>query len=216
MKSALAVVVIAIGTIWFCGARAQVFKCTAANGAVAFQDQPCARGQRQAIVDVPSRPPPGYVPPPPATIADAPTVASSTPTRAAYVPAPAPLPAMYLCVGAVNGKHYLTRSPPPPYLAPLGVMGYPPQSLSHAYRTPATTGMSAPEFSKPSIGGPRIATGMTEVQDFCLPATHAQVCSYVQREYDDNHRKLRMAMPHEQPPLERRERELLQQLRNCR
>ncbi len=122
---------------------------------------------------------------------------------------------MYLCVGAVNGKHYLTHSPPPPYLAPLGVMGYPPQSLSRAYRTPATTGMSTPEFSKPPIGGPRIAAGMTEVQDFCLPATRAQVCGYVQSEYDENHRKLRMAMPHEQPPLERREQELTDQLRNC-
>ena len=122
---------------------------------------------------------------------------------------------MYVCVGAVNSKHYLTRSPPPPYLAPLGVMGYPPQSLSQAYRTPGRTGMSAPEFSKPPIGGPRIATGMTEVQDYCLPATHAQVCGYVQREYDENHRKLRMAMPHEQPPLEQREQQLTAQLKNC-
>jgi len=76
--------------------------------------------------------------------------------------------------------------------------------------------MSAPELSKPRVGGPRIATGMTEVQDTCLPATQAQVCGYVQREYDDNHHKLRMAMPHEQPPLERREQQLQDQLRNCR
>ncbi len=215
MKSALAVVVIAIGTIWFCGARAQVFKCTSTDGAVAFQDHPCARGQRQAMIDVPSRAPPDYVPPSVATSA-APAETSRAPPPPAYAPPPPPLPAIYLCVGAVNGKHYLTRSPPPPYLAPLGVMGYPPQSLSHAYRTPATTGMSAPEFSKPPIGGPRIATGMTEVQDYCLPATHAQVCGYVQREYDDNHRKLRMAMRHEQPPLAQREQELQDQLRNCR
>lgn len=123
---------------------------------------------------------------------------------------------MYECVGAVNGKQYLTSSPPPPYLAPVGAMGYPPQSLSQAYGAPGGAGMSAPELSKPRIGGPRIATGMTEVQDYCLPATQAQVCAYVQREYDSNHRELRMAMPHEQPPLERREGALEDQLRNCR
>ena len=213
MKFVLAAVVIVAGSIWCSGARAQVFKCTAANGAVSFQDHACARGQRQSVIDVPSREPPDYVPPPVATTA-APFAAASAPPPA-YVPPPSPLPAMYLCVGAVNGKHYLTRSPPSPYLAPLGLMGYPPQSLSQAYGAPGGAGMSAPELSRPRIGGPRAATGMTEVQDFCLPATQAQVCGYVQREYDENHRKLRMAMPHEQPPLERREQALTDQLRNC-
>jgi hypothetical protein len=123
---------------------------------------------------------------------------------------------MYACVGAVNGKHYLTRSPPPPYLAPLGAMGYPPQSLSQAYGAPGGAGMSAPEFAHPRIGGPPIAAGMTEVQDYCQPASNAEVCRFVQKQYDANHRKLRMAMPSEAPPLEQRERQLQDQLRNCR
>ena len=197
-------------------ARAQVYQCIATNGGVSYQDHACARGQKQKILDVPSRAPPGYVPPAPAT-APAPGPDASTPPSQGYVsPAPSPpLPTMYTCVGAVNGDQYLTSSPPPPYLAPLGVMGYPPQSLSQAYGAPGGAGMSAPELSKPRIGGPRIATGMTEVQDYCLPATQAQVCGYVQREYDANHRKLRMAMPHEQPPLEQREQQLSAQLKNC-
>ncbi len=124
---------------------------------------------------------------------------------------------MYACVGAVNGKRYLTGSPPPPYLAPLGVMGYPPQTLAQAYGSPGGAGMSVPEVApKPRIGGPSIAAGMTEVQDFCLPAPKAQVCAYVQREYDENDRKLRMAMPHERPPYAQREQQLQDQLRNCR
>ena len=73
MKFALVVMVIAAGTLGFCGARAQVFKCTAANGAVSFQDHACARGQRQTMIDVPSRAPPGYVPPPVATIINTPS-----------------------------------------------------------------------------------------------------------------------------------------------
>lgn len=195
-------------------ARAQVYRCTAGDGSVAYQDHACARGQAQQQMDVPGRSPPGYVPPAPAT--SPPPASTPSPLPAGtYVPPP-PLPAMYACVGAVNGKHYLTRHPPPPYLAPLGVMGYPPQTLSEAYGARGGAGMSAPEFAKPRIGGPRIATGMTEVEDACAPAGRAQVCDFVQREYDENHRRLRMAMPREQPPYEQRERELQGQLRNCR
>jgi hypothetical protein len=213
MKGMFAAVVLGFA-LWCGGARAQVYQCTAANGSVSYQDRACAAGQKQKILDLPGRAPPGYVPAPPATAAPP---AASTPSPQAQVPPVAsPLPEMYECVGAVNGDQYLTSSPPPPYLAPLGVLGYPPQSLSRAYGAPGGAGMSAPELAKPRIGGPRIATGMTEVQDYCLPATHAQVCDYVQREYDANHRKLRMAMPREQPPLEQREQQLQDQLRNCR
>jgi hypothetical protein len=216
MKFAFAAVVI-IACMFRCvGAHAQVYRCTAANGSVSYQDRACASGQKQKILDVPGRAPAGYVPPAPATIAASVDPAGTSPPQAYVAPAPSPLPQMYTCVGAVNGNRYLTSSPPPPYLAPLGVLGYPPQSLSRAYGAPGGAGMSAPELAKPRIGGPRIATGMTEVQDYCLPATHAQVCAYVQREYDANHRKLRMAMPHEQPPLEQHERMLQDQLRNCR
>lgn len=214
MKAALAAVLIVGGAIACASAHAQVFKCTAADGAVSFQDHACARGQRQQTIDVASRPPPGYVPPPVATVMASP---APTPPPVAAAPAPsAPLPPMYACVGAVNGKHYLTRSPPPPYLAPLGVMGYPPQSLSQAYGAPGGAGMSAPEGApRPRIGGPPIATGMTEVEDFCLPATQAQVCRFVQKQYDENQHELNLAMPHEQPPLERRKHELAAQLTNC-
>lgn len=196
-------------------AVAQVYRCTASNGSIAFQDHPCSHAQHQKVLDVPSHPPPGYVPSSAASVAPPapPTDTLPLPDR---VPPPAPLPVMYACVGAVNGKHYLAHAPTPPYLAPLGVMGYPPQGLSQVYGAPGGVGMSAPEFSKPRIGGPRIAAGMTEVQDFCLPATHAQVCSYVQKQYDENHHELRLAMRNERPPFEQREKQLLDQLRNCR
>lgn len=196
-------------------ALAQVYRCSAADGSVAYQDRPCAKGQRQTVVDVPAQAPPGYVPPAPASVA-VPVANAGAAPRTGYMPPPAPLPEMYACVGVVNGKHYLARSLPPPYLAPLGVMGYPPRSLAQAYGTRGGAGVSAPELSKTRIGGPRIAAGMTEVQDFCMPAARDQVCRYVQREYDENHRKLRMAMRSEQPPLAQRERELESQLRNCR
>ena len=208
---ALALLVCSMGCV---PAHAQVYQCTGANGNVSYQDRVCPAGQKQKIIDVPSHAPPGYVPPPAATVA-APVAMDNPLPPPTPAPPPPPLPAMYTCVGAVNGKPYLTRSPPPPYLAPLGVMGYPPQSLTRAYGTSGGVGVSAPELSKPRIGGPRIATGMTEVQDFCLPATHAQVCGYVREEYDENHRELRRAMPHEQPPLQKHEQQLQGQLGNC-
>lgn len=216
MKSTLVAFVVMLGIVWCANARAQVYQCVAANGSVSYQDHACARGQKQTIIDVPSRAPPGYVPPAPTTVVAPEATATELPPQDDVPPAPSPLPTMYACVGAVNGKPYLTHSPSPPYLAPLGVMGYPPQSLSQAYGAPGGAGMSAPELSRPHVGGPRIATGMTEVQDYCLPATQAQVCGYVQHEYDANHRNLRMAMPHEQPPLEQREQQLTAQLKNCR
>ncbi|WHZ19468.1 MAG: hypothetical protein OJF55_001617 [Rhodanobacteraceae bacterium] len=211
-----------LGVLLFAGmplaAHAQVYRCTAKDGNVAYQDRPCAQGQRQTVMDVPSRTTQGDASPQAdATIAAPPTADASASPPPPYTPPPSPLPVMYECVGAVNGQQYLARSPPPPYLAPLGVMGYPPQSLSQAYGAPGGAGMSAPELSKPRIGGPRVATGMTEVQDYCLPATQARVCGYLRREYDENHRKLRMAvMPGEQKPLEQREQQLQDQLRNCR
>jgi hypothetical protein len=214
MKAALATVIFVCST-WCAPAQAQVYQCIAANGNVGYQDRACPAGQKQKILDMPSHAPPGYVPPPAATIAE-PVALASTPPAPAQLPPASPLPAMYTCVGAVNGEQYLTRLPPSPYLAPLGVMGYPPRSLARAYGTRGGAGMSAPELSKPRIGGPRIATGMTEVQDFCLPATHAQVCGYVQKDYDENHRALSRAMPSEQPPLREREQQLQDQLRNCR
>jgi len=217
MKGVLAALVMMTCAVWCVGARAQVYRCTTSDGSVAYQDRPCAQGQRQMVVNVPSRASPGYVPPPVATVATPPVADASALPPAVYVPPPSPLPVMYACVGAVNGKRYLTRQPPPPYLAPLGVMGYPPQTLSEAYGAPGGAGMSAPELApKPRIGRPSIASAMTEVEDTCMPAPKAEVCALVQREYDENHRKLRMAMRNEQPPLVQRERELQDQLRNCR
>ncbi|TAN07243.1 MAG: DUF4124 domain-containing protein [Rhodanobacteraceae bacterium] len=212
MKCAFAIVLGLMFAVWCDGARAQVYQCTAANGSVGFQDHACAHGQKQKLINVPSHPPPGYVPPPAAAAASSVSDASALPALAYVLPPPAaPLPVLYACVGAVNGKQYLTRSPPPPYLAPLGVMGYPSESLAQVYGPHGGGGVGKPT----PIGGPRIATGMTEVQDYCLPATHAEVCSYVQKKYDENDHKLRMAMPREQPPFEQREQQLASELKNC-
>jgi hypothetical protein len=219
MRSLAPLGVLLLVALWCVGASAQVYQCTAADGARSFQDRPCPSAARQRVLDLPARAPAGAdvpAPSPPAAVSvpSAASVADVAP--AAVTPAPStPLPTLYACVGAVNQEHYLAREPRPPYLVPLGVLGYPPQSLAQAYGGRRGAGASAPELARPRVGGPRSATGMTEVQDFCLPAAPAQVCSWVQKEYAENHRKLRMAMPHEAPPLEARERHLAAQLDHC-
>ena len=161
-------------------ALAQVYKCTSAHGAVAFQDRACATGQRQQVVGIAARAPPGYTPPPVAMVA--PPVASA-PSELPPAPAPPPpLPAMYECVGAVNGKEYLSSFVPRPYLAPVGMLGYPPQNLGEAYGPGHGVGAPVPVIT-PRPGSARVATGVTRVQDYCLPATREQVCGFVRSEY---------------------------------
>lgn len=209
MKALVAIVVALLCSGWSATATPQVYKCTSATGAVAFQDHACAPGQRQAVVGIAAHAPPGYVPPSLATVA--PPVASAPSKR--LPPPPPPLPVMYECVGAVNGKQYLSAFIPRPYFAPVGMLGYPPQSLAQAYGPGHGVGMPVPVV-RPRAGG--VATGMTEVQDYCLPATRERVCRFVRHEYDENQRELRMAMPSEQPPLEQRDRQMQGELRNCR
>ncbi|MBS0381722.1 MAG: DUF4124 domain-containing protein [Proteobacteria bacterium] len=223
MRAPVLANLLALATLWFTAcvpvlAQAQVYRCTAPGGSVAYQDHPCARGQHQQLLDVPSRPPPGYVPPPPATAPQPVAPSASSPAPVYTPPPPAPLPVMYACVGAVNGKHYLAYHPPPPYFAPLGALGYPPQSLSQAYGAPGGAGVSAPEAApRPRIIGPSVAAGMTEVEDACMPATHVEVCTFVQHEYDDNRQKLHAALlASDRKPLQQRELQLQDQLRNCR
>jgi hypothetical protein len=103
MKGMLVVVILGFA-LWCEGVRAQVYQCTAANGSVSYQDHACTPAQKQKIIDVPSHAPPGYVPPAPATAPE--VAASSASPPPVYVPpAPSPLPAMYECVGAVNGSN---------------------------------------------------------------------------------------------------------------
>lgn len=214
MGRAIVILAVLAGVGWGAAVHAQVYRCVTARGAVGFQDHACAAGQAQTIIDLPSRAPPGYVPPPAATGAQPATPAAVAPPSMPAAPA-TPLPMLYACVGAVNGEPYVTRSLPPPYLAPLGVLGYPPESLARAYGGPRGAGASAPELAHPRIGGPSAAADLTEVQDACRPAPKAQVCAWVQKAYQENHRRLRMAMPHEAPPLEARERRLAAELDNC-
>ncbi len=189
-----------------------VYRCTAANGAVAYQDKPCVAPQKQKTVQLSDAP----VIAPPSPTASAPPAAASIELGPVAASPSTPLPAMYACTRYDGERHYLSDTLPQPYYVPLGALGYPGQSLDRAYGGRDRLGMSAPEEARPpKLGGPLIGNAYVPVQDDCQPAPRAQVCDELRHRYDANHEKLRMAFPSDQPPLEQRERELRAQLSGC-
>ena len=172
----------------------EVYKCTNAQGEVAYQDNPCASGNDESTVRLAE--PPAYVAP---TAPVAATAAAHGPEQAPPTPParPArPLPELWFCTNAEDGTHYTSFGGlPPPRSVPLGGLGYPGKNLADAYRAGANV-MSAPELSKPPIAtspGSRWATQYTELQDYCVAASAAETCGYLHDQHDKTDDKLRRA-----------------------
>lgn len=174
----------------------EVYKCTNAQGDVAFQDKPCARGTSEATVHIAEEseyaPPP---PPAPAEPAAPPPPPSPVPAR--IKPPLKPLPPLWLCMNAEDGSRYISRNgAPPPRLVPLGVLGYPPKTLSEAYAPGATNRMSAPEMSKTPVDtSPRgsVGAGYVQVQDECVTLNPEQSCDVLHQQLDQTNDKLARA-----------------------
>jgi hypothetical protein len=172
----------------------EVYKCTTAQGDVAYQDQPCARHDSEVtlrLADEPAPPPE----PPPATAAGPP--APTPPPPPTPKRPPRALPPLWLCANAEDGSRYISRNgSPPPRLVPLGVLGYPPKTLAEAYPPGASNRMSAPEMSKTPIDTSArgsIGAGYTQVQDECVSLTREQTCDALHQEYDQLSYKLSRA-----------------------
>ncbi|HET9835301.1 MAG TPA: DUF4124 domain-containing protein [Rhodanobacteraceae bacterium] len=207
-----ALLLIAFGCAPRMAGAVTVYQCTAANGAVAYQDRPCPTQQRQRTLELSDAP---IVTPAPVT-SSPPPPASTTFEPVAEAPPP-PVPTMYACTSYDGEKKYLSDTLPGPYPVPLGAMGYPGQSLDSAYGGRNRLGLSAPEEArKPRIGrGPLIANAQVMVRDHCVPAPRSQVCDELRRRFDANHEKLRMAFPSEKAPFQEREDQLNAQLKGC-
>ena len=188
------------------------YKCTAANGATVYQDAPCAKGQRQEVLDLPQDL--GPAPAPPTSAPDVITKASIEPAA----PAPgAPLPAMFVCLKATDGKNYVSENGnPQPYLVPFGILGAAPQPLSQVYGPGGGGGASAPELNRGKTNPNLVGNNFVWVQDQCRPLSFSETCSALHDAYDDVERKLRRAFKSDRAPLEKRESQLLAQLVNCR
>lgn len=190
------------------------YKCTAANGAVLYQDTPCAKGQRQETLDLPQDLGPAPAPPTSAPYARAPTP-TPPPTPMPSRPA-APLPAMFTCLKATDGKNYLSENgDPQPYLVPFGILGAAPRPLSQVYGPGGGGGASAPELNRGKTNPNLVGNNFVWVQDQCRPLSFSETCDALRDAYDDVESKLRRAFKSDQPPLEKREAQLLSQLTQC-
>jgi len=196
-------------------AAEDVYKCTNTQGDVAFQDRPCPANMQEAQLHLRDAPP---VVPMPAQAVEPAAVEIAAP---APPPAPprAPLPSLWICQNAEDGSNYFSENGVPPVrYVPLGTLGYPGKSLGEAYGPGGGSGISAPGVNKiPISTAPRdaIATQLTAVQDACAPASPAQTCGWLRKQYEEVEHKLKRAFKDERAVLEPRERELDTQLDNC-
>ena len=191
----------------------EVFRCVDARGRLAFQDTPCPRGSVQKILDLPTPGPAQPAPPLPAT----PRTSRTPPPAptAAAVPG-LPLPALYRCTNASNGKTYLsTVGDPQPYLAPLGVLGMPQLPLARAYG-PGGIGVSAPGAGSPANVASPIAGYYTWVQDRCVPLPRSEVCADLRHRLDALEGRISRTFQFDRPPLQAEARTLRAQLQSCR
>jgi len=192
---------------------ATVYKCTGADGRVSFQDHPCARAQRQDIVPLADPAPLAPLPPRPAASDDRDTSPTPPPAPAAPPEPAAPLPGLYACTRATDGKFYISRNgDPQPYLAPFGMVGMVQTPLAQG----GAGGVSAPELNRGKVTSGLVSSNYVWVQDQCRPMSYGETCHALQDDYDDNARKLRRAFKSDRPPLERRDDELRAQLASCR
>ena len=169
----------------------EVYKCTNAKGDVAFQDKPCARDATELTVHIAEES--EYAPAPVAPVAES-AAPPPQPTPARLKPPLKPLPPLWACMNAEDGSRYISRNgAPPPRLVPLGVLGYPPKTLSEAYAPGATNRMSAPEMSKVPVDTSArgsIGAGYVQIQDECVTLNPAQTCDVLHQQLDQTNDKL--------------------------
>lgn len=189
-----------------------VYKCSDGHGHVSFQEERCASAMKQETLqlsDAVAAPSPmPAAPASPAPVVDKPAPEPSAPR--------VPLTQMYRCMHAVDGSLYVSSNGHPrPFLAPLGMLGTLPESLSDAYGQPGGAGISAPEANRGRVSSSLVAGSYTQVQDQCRPMRVPEICDWLDDQNEANERKLQRAFKSDQPPLLKRETELRGQLSNC-
>lgn len=192
---------------------ATVFKCVAA-GQTIYQQTPCAKSQRQETIQLQdSAPASGQVAPMPDTPQREATTADAPPPQPLQ-----PLPRMFGCVRATDGKPYTSSDGnPQPYLAPLGVLGVASGSLSDTYGNPNSAVAPAPELNRGKGNVGAIATrNYVWVQDQCRELSPTETCQALQADADATQRQIRNAFKSDRAPLDAKDAQLRGQLQSCR
>ncbi|MDY1549597.1 DUF4124 domain-containing protein [Luteibacter sahnii] len=185
---------------------ATVYKCLA-NGQTVYQQSPCARGQRQAVIHLDDPAPAASTPAPRTAAVDAPERLSD-PAPARPMP---PLPRLFGCVRATDGKPYLSDNGDPAlYLAPLGVLG----AVSGPLAADVPAG-SAPELNRHTDYASATQGNYVWVQDRCRRLSGAETCAALRDEAEANQRAIRNAFKSQRAPLDAKDAQLRDQLRAC-
>ncbi|KJV35461.1 DUF4124 domain-containing protein [Luteibacter yeojuensis] len=210
MRRALAALVVA--TLPLGGAVAgEAYKCTA-NGQTIYQQTPCAKQQHQEVLQLddsapaPSRP---VVPPPPDGVFTDVEPPAPTPPR--------PVPQMYLCTRATDGKTYTSSNGhPDAYAAPLGVLGAVDNGLANVYGSRNAAVSSFPELNRGKGNAAAVANAnYVWVRDTCRPMSAAETCQTLRDEQGANEKAIRNAFKSERAPLDAKDAALRGQLQGC-
>lgn len=195
------------------GARAEtVYKCVA-GGQTIYQQTPCAKQQQQEVLQLTdSAPADGRVAPMPTPAPGQLTVTDETPPRP-----PAPLPTLYLCVRATDGKTYTSSNGhPDQYAAPLGVLGAVDNGLANTYGSRNAAVSSFPELNHGKGNAAAVASSnYVWVQDQCRAMSPAETCAALRNDNDANQKAMRNAFKSERAPLDARDATLRAQLQGC-
>jgi hypothetical protein len=185
-------------------AAVEVYKCTSAQGDIAFQDAPCPAGDEQLLLRFadPS-PPPAVVDALPGTIPDEAAVAP--PPAASPRPALSPL---WFCTRFDGTRYASDTGIPVRQAVPLGVIG-------------TGMGLNRARNSAPGARIPILPPGTSAdaayvwTEDQCARASAAASCEYWDKELDSNRTQLKRAFKSEAEPFQARERELREHLAGC-
>ena len=212
MRGILCLILLATGV---CTEAADVYRCTAHDGSVGFQDRPCADNQTQHTLKLADDPPPPVAPADPVTIDDA------TAANPAVVVAPMPAyppPDFFLCT-RYDGSRYLSEDGIGSRSAvPYGMLAGSGRSLADAYGGKDGIGVSAPGLRPvPSIpaGHMPLAGAYVWIDDECHHAAPGEACAYLREQFDQVSRKLKRAFSDTAPQLRQEQASLRERLRGC-
>lgn len=212
MHRCLSCLAFVLGMLPFGAGANDVYKCTAADGTVGFQDHPCvaaAREERIHFVEYatpPAAPAPADEPAPDAT----PAPAAPAPASARAAP-----PTGFLCT-RFDGSRYLSDSG-------IGATNWVPYEAVQPNRDLASTyggrngaGVSAPGMSEPPhTTWAHAGSTYVRVDDECRRAAPDEICAFLQKELDELRGQLRRSFSDTEAALKQRRHDLQERMRGC-
>lgn len=195
----------------------EVFRCTATDGSIVYQDRPCASGQAQQALQLPDDPvlPAAAPEREPATDAPAPPV---EPAPEPSQPVAVRGPELLLCTRA-DGSRYISEDGVVGRTAvPFGMVAGSGQSLAEAYGGRNGIGVSAPGLRDiPNIpaGEAPLAGAYVWIDDECHHAGPREACAWLGSRLDEVGKKLKRAFSDTAPQLKQEQAALRERMRNC-